>query len=99
MIDSETGQCVCAKRHFFAIALDTCKPCRYDCLTCDSAERCLTCDNSFLTTKRKLSNIGKCECPVIGYYDDSSAENIVCQKCHPDCRTCNGPLEHDCLTC
>lgn len=68
-------------------------------MTCDSADKCLTCDNSLLQTKRKLSSTGRCECPVQGYYDDKASEDIVCQKCSSKCVTCDGPRDHDCLTC
>jgi len=78
---------------------DSCKPCSYDCMTCDTSFRCLTCDNSFLQTKRTLGNDGRCKCPSYGYFDDKIAEDIVCQKCDPKCLTCKGPRSHDCLTC
>lgn len=99
VIDPLSSQCVCANRHYLDTVEDTCKPCRYDCMSCDSSSRCLTCDNSLLQTKRKLSSIGRCECPVVGFYDDLNAENIVCQKCSPKCLTCDGSRDFDCLTC
>lgn len=99
VVDTQSGQCVCAKRHFLDKSVDTCKPCNYDCMTCDSSTRCLTCDNNMLQTKRVLAIDGRCKCPSIGYYDDKNAEDIVCQKCNPKCLTCDGPLLHDCLTC
>ena len=60
VVDSDTNTCVCAKRHFLNSSQDLCKPCSYDCMTCSSADRCLTCDNALLQTKRKLSSLGKC---------------------------------------
>lgn len=60
IIDPVSSTCVCASRHFLDSTQDTCKPCRYDCMSCDSGSRCLTCDNSLLQTKRKLSSNGKC---------------------------------------
>ena len=68
-------------------------------MTCSQSNRCLTCDNNLLQTKRKLGPNGKCVCPPTGFYDDRNAEDIVCQKCHSKCLTCNGPRAHDCLSC
>lgn len=99
VVDIDTGLCVCAKRYFLDSAADICRPCSYDCMTCNSAEKCLTCDNSLMQSKRKLNSSNNCECPSVGYYDDRSAENIICQKCDQRCLTCNGPKPHDCLTC
>ena len=94
-----TGLCVCAKRHYWNQTEDTCMPCPYHCMSCLSGDRCATCDNALMQTGRKLSGQGSCDCPVIGFYDDKAAEDIVCHACHPDCLTCSGPRDHDCLTC
>lgn len=99
VVDPNTFGCVCANRHYLDASIDTCKPCRYDCMSCSGPDQCLTCDNSLMQTKRKLSSEGKCECPLVGYYDDSAAENIACQKCSPKCLTCDGPRDFDCKTC
>lgn len=99
VVDVNTGDCVCARRHFLDASQDTCKPCSYDCMTCSQIDKCLTCDNSLLQTKRKLNNIGRCDCPSVGYYDDKASEDIVCQKCSSKCLTCNGPHLHDCISC
>ena len=99
VVDMSTGNCVCAKRHYLDISQDMCQPCRYDCMTCSQAERCQTCDNEMLQTKRRLNANGRCECPSTGFYDDATSENIVCQKCDSKCLTCNGPRPHDCLSC
>lgn len=72
VVDVQTGKCVCAKRHYLESNSDSCKPCSYDCMTCDSSYRCLTCDNSLLQTRRTLGYDGKCKCPIIGYYDDKN---------------------------
>ena len=50
-------------------------------------------------TKRIINNENRCSCPLVGYYDDKAAEDIVCHPCDPSCVTCNGPRSHDCLTC
>ncbi len=68
-------------------------------MTCDSFDRCLTCDNNLFQTKRKMNEVNRCSCPPIGYFDDRKSENIVCQKCSPKCLTCNGPRDFDCLSC
>lgn len=99
VIDPKNSTCICANRHYLDQSSDTCKPCRYDCMTCSNFDQCLVCDNDLLQTKRKLQSNGKCECPLISYYDDKSSENIVCQKCSPKCNTCNGPRDFDCLSC
>lgn len=99
MVDLNTQSCVCAKRHYLDEREDVCRPCSYDCMTCDSFNRCLTCDNNLFQTKRKISEMGRCLCPLIGFYDDKASENIVCQKCSPKCLTCNGARDFDCLSC
>ncbi|CAG9529879.1 unnamed protein product [Cercopithifilaria johnstoni] len=40
---------------------------------------------------------GECSsnCPTEGFY----LVNQKCLKCHPQCKTCNGPTERDCATC
>ncbi|VBB28142.1 unnamed protein product [Acanthocheilonema viteae] len=40
---------------------------------------------------------GKCSniCPTEGFY----MVNKNCSKCHPQCKTCNGSTEQDCITC
>lgn len=68
-------------------------------MTCQTSTTCETCDNNMLQTKRTMNTEGRCVCPIIGYYDNILIENIVCQKCDQNCRTCNGPRAHDCLTC
>lgn len=54
VVDPDFGTCVCAKRHFLVQTSNMCQACRYDCFSCNRADTCLTCDNSFLQTKRKL---------------------------------------------
>lgn len=99
IVDTNTGDCVCAKRHYLDLVQDLCKPCNYDCMTCSLPDKCLTCDNNLLQTKRRLNSLGRCECPMYGFYDDKNSEDIVCQKCDSKCLTCNGPRAHDCLSC
>lgn len=99
VVDVQSGKCVCARRHYLEISSDSCKPCSYDCMTCDNSYRCLTCDNNLLQTKRVMASDGRCRCPAVGFYDDKSNEDIVCQKCDDGCFTCKGPKPHDCLTC
>ena len=45
VVDPFTDECVCARRHYLNHASDICEPCSYDCLTCSTNTRCLTCDN------------------------------------------------------
>lgn len=52
-----------------------------------------------METRRVINDQGRCVCPSVGYYDNSALEDIVCQKCDPSCRTCNGPRAHDCTSC
>ena len=73
VVDPNTFNCVCANRHYLDAIQDTCKPCRYDCMSCNSADQCLTCDNSLMQTKRRLTPAGKCLCPSVGFYDDKKA--------------------------
>jgi hypothetical protein len=41
-------------------------------MSCDRTNRCLTCDNSLMQTKRILNIDGACQCPSLGYYDDKN---------------------------
>ena len=34
VVDTQSGNCVCAKRHYLDISADSCQPCNYDCMTC-----------------------------------------------------------------
>lgn len=60
VVDTISGLCVCAKRYFLDSAADTCRACSYDCMTCNGVDKCLTCDNTMLQTKRKLTSAGRC---------------------------------------
>lgn len=73
VVDPNTGTCVCAARHYLDLGRNTCLPCSYDCMTCNQKDVCLTCDNSLLQTKRRISSNGRCDCPAIGYYDNKAA--------------------------
>ncbi|CAB3404514.1 unnamed protein product [Caenorhabditis bovis] len=56
-----------------------------------SASDCLEC--------KSWNNMGECvsSCDNIGYLRNQTS--MKCQKCSPECRTCNGIGEYDCLTC
>lgn len=99
VVDPSTGNCVCARRHYWNQTEDTCKPCSYDCMTCSQENQCLSCDNPLMQTGRKINAQGRCSCPPTGFYDDKAAEDIVCHPCSSYCLTCSGPRSHDCLTC
>jgi hypothetical protein len=60
VIDPQTNLCVCAKKHYFDVIVNSCLPCRYDCMSCDRNNKCLTCDNSLLQTKRVFTSDGFC---------------------------------------
>lgn len=96
--NEDLTQCICAQQHFIN-KTGGCSSCDYTCLTCSSEKKCLTCDNSQLTTKRVLDkSSGLCTCPI-GYFDDSQNQNLVCQKCYKDCLTCYGTSMYNCVTC
>ncbi|EFO91663.1 CRE-LET-23 protein [Caenorhabditis remanei] len=54
-------------------------------------EDCLEC--------RTWNNMGTCvsKCDAIGYLRNQTS--MKCQKCSPECETCNGLGEFDCLSC
>ena len=36
---------------------------------------------------------------VSGYTEDGENLGLKCVGCHPDCETCSGPGDNECLTC
>lgn len=91
--------CVCALGNYLVVPTQKCEACPYHCLTCNG-NVCLTCDTVTKTTFRILNLVSrKCECPLVGYYDDSQRMLRSCVACNLRCRTCSGPKANECLTC
>uniref|UniRef100_A0A8B9LCK8 Proprotein convertase subtilisin/kexin type 5 n=1 Tax=Astyanax mexicanus TaxID=7994 RepID=A0A8B9LCK8_ASTMX len=81
---------ICPEKTFADNSLMTCMQCDDHCINCDELQ-CYFCENGYF-----LSD-GLCvkECKG-GFYGDLKKE---CEPCHPDCRTCGGPLYTDCDSC
>jgi proprotein convertase subtilisin/kexin type 5 len=93
------SECVCANQNYVDIVTKECKPCDYSCLVCNDSSKCLICSSPLYLTYRSLATDNKsCLCDQ-NYYDDKINRNIICQKCHSSCLTCNGPFQYDCMTC
>ena len=85
-----------------------CKNCDASCLTCNgpNSGNCLTCRPAEFF----YQNTCVASCPVStvtqgsqcvascveGYYPDGSR---ICRRCEASCKTCNGPLASNCLSC
>jgi proprotein convertase subtilisin/kexin type 5 len=83
----------CQDRYFPSTMTHTCRPCPYDCLTCDSAGLCLTCASSDF---RVFNNDTSRCAPMLGYYD---IKQTICSACPVGCATCQSlTLCISCLT-
>jgi proprotein convertase subtilisin/kexin type 5 len=72
--------------------------CHSSCLSCIGAtvNDCTQCkyDRELVPTTSG-SNVGQCKCLSI-YFEDGSGS---CVPCHPQCRTCSGSSDTQCLSC
>jgi proprotein convertase subtilisin/kexin type 5 len=75
-------------------SLKTCEKCEVGCLTCETFEKCSSCESGYyyMESENKCYN----QCPD-GYYNNKN-ENM-CSKCHLTCMTCKNNDESSCLTC
>ena len=85
--------CICIDGYFDNKEVN-CVKCSSTCATCSSAAACTTC----LATNFRVLQGNVCLC-IPGYYELYNADNSrTCQKCNPECLTCNiSPA--NCLTC
>jgi len=90
----------------------TCQPCNSSCLTCygSTNSNCYSCNpGQTLSGSQCFGN-----CLTVGtYYNTSNVLSKIlssnplnlntalglCQSCHPTCRSCNGSLINQCITC
>ncbi|EFO21962.2 TK/EGFR protein kinase [Loa loa] len=65
--------------------------------TCDKTYGCWGAGPSMCVKCIDYNVDGKCSatCPSQGYY----IKDNECYKCHPQCRSCNGPTARDCIAC
>eukprot|EP01017_Pseudomicrothorax_dubius_P010281 TRINITY_DN13655_c0_g2_i1.p1 TRINITY_DN13655_c0_g2~~TRINITY_DN13655_c0_g2_i1.p1 ORF type:complete len:452 (-),score=40.63 TRINITY_DN13655_c0_g2_i1:95-1450(-) len=90
------GKCICGPRTFEDNSDGKCKKCHHTCDSCqgEGPLKCIKCG-----TDREFHQSGECVCKqgyfelLTPYYEDS------CIKCHPHCKTCNGPNKNDCIEC
>jgi proprotein convertase subtilisin/kexin type 5 len=75
----------------------TCRPCSPQCATCyGSAVSCMTCQANLylLAFYNPMSPICVALCPL-GFWTNFT----TCQLCSPNCKSCNGPSQYQCLSC
>ena len=97
--DSASTSCECVYSNYYIDESDgfVCKPCSERCLTCDgpNANDCLTCDTfNFLTLDSATKT---CVCQISYYLPNPT--DLRCDACDPECLTCSGPANTECLTC
>ena len=68
-----------------------CLACPPLCSTCLDQSNCLTCQPQAV-----LGTDGTCQ---LTCQWDEYLEAATCVPCHPDCATCSGPGENQCLEC
>uniref|UniRef100_A0A3B5KST8 Proprotein convertase subtilisin/kexin type 5 n=1 Tax=Xiphophorus couchianus TaxID=32473 RepID=A0A3B5KST8_9TELE len=92
------GECLarCPSNTYHDENTNECKACDKSCLTCSGHEPtdCLSCD-----TNRRVDESRHCvwnsQCSMDSYMD----LNGDCQRCHTQCRRCDGPGKDHCLGC
>ncbi|CAD8195626.1 unnamed protein product [Paramecium octaurelia] len=92
-------QCLCKNSYIDSGTNDmVCKyNCHYSCSSCvlSAEDQCTSCPVS--RQPDKAGTTFKCACKDSNYYSDG--KSLECQACHFTCKTCNGSLESNCLTC
>uniref|UniRef100_A0A3B3UMJ9 Growth factor receptor domain-containing protein n=1 Tax=Poecilia latipinna TaxID=48699 RepID=A0A3B3UMJ9_9TELE len=92
------GECLarCPSNTYHDENNNECTACDKSCLTCSGHEPtdCLSCD-----ANRRVDESGGCvwssQCTMDSYVD----LNGDCQRCHTQCRRCDGPGKDHCLSC
>jgi proprotein convertase subtilisin/kexin type 5 len=88
-----------------------CLPCHPECLGCTAhPQNCIACalNTTYLDQTLGINICTQCKTPCLactsqtdcsscldGYYLSS----LTCAKCDPNCQTCNGPANSNCLSC
>lgn len=97
--DAATTSCVCQFSNFYIDESDgfVCKQCSPICFTCSGPadNNCLTCDPDNNLVIDAATHTCKC---AVGFYFPPPP-TLKCEPCDPECLTCDGPLQFDCLTC
>jgi len=110
----ETNECLndCTKQSYFnwenpdlksnlnqmkiTDSLKTCEKCDIGCSICSKTKNfCLACNSNYFFQEKE----NKCveNCPIEYYYPDYNT--LKCNICHLTCKTCQGPLVNECLSC
>lgn len=93
--DEISGACIeCTSSHFLNLTSHECLPCNSLCTECrNSPEKCTKCGNAFFL----FNNTCVISCPEDGFYVDNL--NSECKTCYPQCKTCVGASQADCVRC
>jgi len=73
----------CPARSYFISSVNICKPCFYDCQTCQDSNSCLSC-NSTVDFRALDATSNRCRC-LDGFYDNLTQS---CLKCYYNCTAC-----------
>ncbi|XP_039266636.2 proprotein convertase subtilisin/kexin type 6-like isoform X2 [Styela clava] len=73
-----------------------CSFCHPSCLECtgQSQQQCTACGDKMVLHKRRCIEY----CPKKHYIDESKSKPS-CKLCHQSCKSCDGPLSTNCLSC
>lgn len=90
--DSISKRCfsACPVKFYGNSVSRTCNPCAANCDECLSESTCIKASSGYYLWKGEPVSL----CPT-----DTFVQNATCVKCHDSCRTCNGPLPTDCISC
>lgn len=93
-----SGSCLnnCPNGYFAHKYSLTCRLCNPRCASCTNFDNCLTCKPNFYILSFYSPQNAQCiaECPL-GFWTNIT----ICQRCFPDCKSCYGPSEYQCLSC
>ncbi|KAL4463428.1 hypothetical protein ABPG72_003124 [Tetrahymena utriculariae] len=92
----ENNQCVSCNSNGFFIKGINCLKCDSSCLTCQETNStdCLSCSKGQYLLVSNSTCTSSCNTKN-GYYISDN----ICIQCHKNCRSCDGELESNCLSC
>jgi hypothetical protein len=93
-------KCLCQTGYYYNTATGTCDACHITCVSC-TGPLINQCTGS--CREMEILTSGKCVCELSGHpsSDLTREPDGTCHLnvCHPTCRTCNGTLATNCVTC
>ncbi|XP_072051183.1 proprotein convertase subtilisin/kexin type 6-like [Amphiura filiformis] len=74
-------------------------PCPLNCQECDDWGDCHTCDDGYNPYYGECIEQEDIPCEDGQYPTIDEKDETVCELCHTDCATCQGPGNNECLSC